>query len=361
MGGFRFLRVVAMMLLLLPGWLPAQQTQVYVAPDAQFRNALDLFEKQKYSEAEESFDHIVATATDKNDLLVIDAQYYAALCAMELFHKDAEIRLKDFLAQHPESPKCARVRFQLARYNFRKKKYDDAIAWFRQVEIYDLQQEELSEFYFKRGYSHYELGHVDSARSDFFEIKDLDSKYAAPATYYYSHIAYTQGNYETALQGFNKLSKDETFGPVVPFYIAQIYFLQGRYSDVINYAPPLLDSAKRAPEIAQLIGASYYRIGKYKEAIPFLEKHRKGSPTMTRDDCYELAYAYYKADSCSKAIGYFQDAIADSSDALAQNAWYHLADCYIKSGDKPAARNAFGKASGIKIDPARLRDAADAS
>lgn len=357
MGGFRFLRVVAVMLLLLPAIVSAQQTQVYVAPDAQFRNALDLFEKQKYTEAQERFDHIVANATDKNDLLVIDAQYYAALCAMELFHKDAEVRLKDFLAQHPESPKCARVRFQLARYNFRKKKYDDAIAWFRQVEIYDLQQEELSEFYFKRGYSHYELGQIDSARADFFEIKDVDTKYAAPATYYYSHIAYTQGNYETALQGFTKLSKDETFGPVVPFYIAQIYFLQNRYSDVINYAPPLLDSAKRAPEIAQLIGASYYRIGKYKEAIPFLEQHRKGSPTMTRDDSYELAYAYYKSDSCSKAIEYFQDAIADSSDALAQNAWYHLADCYIKSGDKPAARNAFGKASAIRIDPVVREDA----
>jgi TolA-binding protein len=219
--------------------LSAQQTQTYVAPDAAFRHALDLFEKQKYAEAQDEFDKIVSSSRDKKNLLVIDAQYYAAICAYELFHKDAEIRLKEFLAEHPESLKCARVRFYLGRYNYRKKKYEDSLVWFRQIEIYDLQEDELPEFYFKRGYARYDSGHLDSAKADFFEIKDIDSKYSAPANYYYSHIAYTQGNYETALQGFLKLTSDETFGPVVPYYVAQIYFLQARYNEVIAYAPPL--------------------------------------------------------------------------------------------------------------------------
>ncbi len=338
-------------------FLVAQQTQVYVSADAQYRNALDLFEKQKYTEAQDGFDKIVSAAKDQNDLMVIDAQYYSALCALELFHKDAEIRLKQFLANHPESPKCRKVKFQLGRYNYRKKNYDDAIVWFRQVEIYDLQKEELAEYYFKRGNSHYELGHIDSAKSDFYEIKDIDAKYSPAATYYYAHISYTQGSYETALQGFLKLAKNETFGPVVPYYIAQIYFLQARYADVITYAPPLLDSAKRAPEIAQLIGASYYRTNRYKEAIPFLEKHHKGAYKFTRDDAYELGYAYYKTDSCGHAIVYFQEAISDSSDAIAQNSWYHLADCYLKTNDKLQARNAFVKASQMKFDPVIREDA----
>jgi tetratricopeptide (TPR) repeat protein len=338
-------------------FLVAQQTQVYVASDVQYRTALDLFEKQKYADAQDVFDKIVNTSTNKNDLMVVDAEYYAALCAMELFHKDAEIRLKQFLADYPESPKCRKVKFQLGRYNYRKKDYKDAIVWFRQVEIYDLQKEELAEYYFKLGYSHYELGHIDSAKSDFYEIKDLGEKYSPPATYYYAHIAYMQGSYETALQGFEKLSGDETFGPIVPYYIAQIYFLQARYAEVISYAPPLLDSAKRAPEIAQLIGASYYRTNRYKEAIPFLERHHKGTNSFSRDDAYELGYAYYKADSCTHAIEYFQQAIADSADAIAQNSWYHLADCYLKTGDKLQARNAFVKASQMKFDPVIREDA----
>lgn len=335
----------------------AQQTQVYVAPDAAYRDAFELFEKQKYAEAQDAFDKIVFNAKDKNDLLVIDAEYYAALSAMELFHKDAEIRLKQFLSSHPESPKCRIVKFHLGRYNYRKKNYKDAIFWFKQVEIYDLQKEDLAEYYFKRGYSRYELGQIDSAKIDFYEIKDIDAKYSPAATYYYAHISYIQGNFETALQGFQKLSGNETFGPVVPYYIAQIYFWQTRYNEVIAYAPPLLDSAKRAPEIAHLIGASYYRTSRYKEAIPFLEKYEQGANNYTRDDAYELGYAYYKSDSCGKAIEYFQRAIADSSDAIAQNSWYHLADCYLKSGDKLQSRNAFVKASKMKFDPVIREDA----
>ncbi len=337
--------------------LVAQQTQSYVAPDAAFRNAYDLFEKQKYAEAQDAFDKFVFNSRDKNELLAVDAEYYAALCAMELFHKDAEIRLKQFLVAHPESPKCRKVKFQLGRYNYRKKNYDDAIVWFRQVEIYDLQKEELAEFYFKRGYSHYELGHIDSAKTDFYEIKDIDAKYSPAAGYYYAHISYMQGNYETALQGFQKIAGSEIFGPVVPYYIAQIYFLQQRYAEVISYAPPLLDSAKRAPEIAHLIGASYYRTGRYKDAVPFLEKYEAGASEFTRDDAYELAYAYYKTDKHPDAITYFQRAIADSSDAIAQNSWYHLADCYLKSGDKLQARNAFVRASQMKFDPVIREDA----
>ncbi|HLG04408.1 MAG TPA: tetratricopeptide repeat protein, partial [Bacteroidia bacterium] len=357
MGASRFSLLFCLSLLFLPRFSIGQQTQVYLGPDVEFRKGLDLFEKQKYAEAQEVFDRFSHSAPDKKNLQVIDANYYAALCAVELFHKDAELRLKQFLADHPESPKCQRVRYQLGRYNYRRKRYDDVLAWFRQVQIYDLQGEEISEYYFKRGYAHFELGHTDSAKTDFFEIKDLASKYAPPATYYYSHISYTHGNYETALQGFQKLSADETFGPVIPFYIAQIYFLQGRYNDVISYAPPLLDSAKRADEIAHLIGASWYRTGRYKNAIPFLEQYHAGTRKFTRADAYELGYAYYKADSCASAIRFFQDAIADSTDALAQNSWYHLADCYVKTGNKLAARGSFGQASSMKFDPVVREDA----
>jgi tetratricopeptide (TPR) repeat protein len=359
MGLYRILLFCFLLIFIVPSTVSAQRTQSLVAPDAEFRNGLDLFNKQKYAEAQDVFDGIVAGARNQNDLLVTDAEYYAAICAMELFHKDAEIRLQNFLTHHPESPRCHMVYFQLGRYNYRKKDWDETLDWFRQVEIYDLNEEELSEFYFKRGYAHYQLGNLDSAKKDFFEIREIKSKYSGPANYYYSHIAYTEGNYETALSGFLKLQEDPVFGPVTPWYIAQIYYLQGKYNDVIAYAPPLLDSSdtKKVPEIAHLIGASYYRTNRYREAIPFLQKHKDGVGTLTRQESYELGFAYYKADSAAKAVPFFQAAAGDSADALSQNAWYHLADCYVRSGDKQAARDAFGEASATKFDPAIREDA----
>lgn len=359
MGVYRIFLLGILFSLFVPSALSAQQTQNLIAPDAEFRRGLDLFEKQKYSEAQDVFDGIVSSSKNQHDLFVTDAEYYAAICAMELFSKDAEVRLQNFLVHHPESPRCRMVHWQLGRYNYRKKDYDEALAWFRQVEIYDLNDDELAEFYFKRGYSHYSLNHIDSAKKDFYEIREIDSKYSASANYYYSHIAYIEGNYEIALQGFLKLQEDPVFGPVTPWYISQIYYLQGKYDQVITYAPPLLDSSdtKKVPEIAHIIGASYYRLGRYKEAIPFLLKHSDKTASLSRQESYELAFSYYKTDTVAKAIPFFESAASDSSDALAQNAWYHLADCHLRNGDKQSARDAFGKASSMKFDPVIREDA----
>lgn len=358
MGLYRIFLLCGLLAFIAPVSVAAQKTQSLVAPDAEFRNGLDLFNKQKYAEAQDVFDGIVAGG-NQNDLLVADAEYYAAICAMELFHKDAEIRLTNFLKHHPESPRCRMVYYQLGRYNYRKKDWDESLDWFRQVEIYDLTEDELSEFYFKRGYAHYQLGHIDSAKKDFFEIREIKSKYSPAANYYYSHIAYTEGNYESALQGFLKLQEDPVFGPLTPWYIAQIYYLQGKYNEVIAYAPPLLDSndTKKKAEIAHIIGASYYRTARYKEAIPYLEQHRAGVGALTREESYELGYAYYKADTVVKAIPYLEYAAKDSSDALSQNAWYHLADCHVRNNDKQSARTAFGEASSTKHDPIIREDA----
>lgn len=336
----------------------AQQTQIYVDKDAAFRKGQELFEKQKYAEAQASFNEVIELyATDRNALTLIDAEFYAATCAMELFNKDAEALFEKFLADHPESPKVHRAWFNLAKINYRQKQWQKSIDWFNQVDIFDLTQDEQYEFYFKRGYDYFELNRYADAKKDFFEIRDIDTKYSPAANYYYSHILYTEGNYETALQGFQRLVHNEAFGPVVPYYIAQIYYLQGKYDDVIKYAPPLLDSAKRAAEISRIIGESYYRTGRYAEAIPYLERFHNTGNGYTRGDVYELGYAYYKTGKYAEAITGFQDAIAGVDDTLSQNAWYHLADCYVRTGDKSSARTAFGKASAMTFDPKIREDA----
>jgi len=363
----------------------AQKTNLFTDENAEYDTGVKLFEDQKYVSAQKCFENVIALRKDPNSLIGISAEYYSAVCATELFNRDAEILLKQFIARHPESPYVKKARFNLGKYSYRKKKYREAIDYFWSIDLYDLSSEEQAELYFKRGYCYFQLSQlseqsgkepekekldpliihndnaprkyvassIENAKADFYQIKDKDTKYTHPANYYYSHIAYKQKNYETALQGFLNLAQDENFGPIVPYYITQIYYIQGKYPEAVKYATPLLTDStniKRLPEIIRIIGESDYRTGKFAEAIPYLKKFEKAVVKLNRQDQYEMAYAYYKAGDCDNAISYFQE-VTDEKDTLTQNAYYHLADCYIKKNNRQGARTAFGFAARMEYDP----------
>lgn len=337
----------------------SQKSVVYVHADAEFKTGIELFQKEKYGAAQKSFVKVMKSNRDPQSLVRIDAEYYNAICAIELFNKDGELFLKQFVKDHPESPKVKSAYFYLGKHNFRKSKYKDALEWFEKVDVYDLTSEELSEFYFKRGYSYFVAEKYDLSKKDLYEIKDIDNKYAAPAKYYFAHIAYSDKNYETALKDFLKLQKDATFGSVVPFYIAQLYYLQKRYEEVIAYAPAILDTinSKRAPGIARVLGESYYHTMQYKEAIPHFKTYEKAAGHLSREDNYQMGYAYYKTKNYEKALDYFIDVTNITDDSLAQNAFYHIGDCYLQQGYKQRALSAFGQAAKLEFNKEIQEDA----
>ncbi len=345
-------QTVAFLLLLLPGWLMSQQSSLLRDKDSDLRQGLELFDKEKYGAAQRYFNKAAEQYSYSHAEVKKQAEYYSALCAVELFNPDAEVLLTQFIYRHPESPLIKQAWFQLGKFFFRDKKYKKADEWFRQVDAELLSDDEQEEFHFKSGYTHFKLDHYDQALKEFAEIKGGESAYSATAAYYYGHIQYQNNNYESALEEFLKLKDDEVFGPIVPFYISQIYYLQRRYDQVILYAQPVLDStqSKRGPEIARLIGESYYNTNRYEEAIPYLEKYRdKAGVTRTREDDYQLGFCYFKTGNYEKAIDAFQLAVGDQ-DVLGQNAWYHLGWCQLKNGNKKFARSAWQQAAKADFD-----------
>jgi tetratricopeptide (TPR) repeat protein len=313
------------------------------------RTGLDLFEKEKYGAAQHYFEK-AAQHSDKNSLVRTDAEYYAALCAVELFNKDAEDLLIAFIHAHPESPHVRMACYNLGRYKYRKKQYGEAIEWFKKVDVSELDQEETHEFLFKRGYSYFEKEEYDLAEKDLYEVKDIDNKYAAPASFYYAHIQLRKKNYETALKEYKKLTANESFAAIVPYYIAEIMYLQGKYEEVITYAGPLVEDTVytgRTPLITKIMAESNYRTGRYSEAQAWLEKYRSYVPQLSRYDWYELGYTYYKTGDSVKALNAFKNS-TNGEDSLAQNAFYHMGSCYLKNKSKQMALDAFYHA--YKID-----------
>jgi TolA-binding protein len=336
----------------------SQKSMIYTDPDLEYKTGLELFEKQKFGVAQKHFQNAIESYGGLNVEFKANAEYYTALCAIELFNKDAEYLISKFIAEHPENSKVNAAYFHMGTFQYRQKQYHQAIKWLNKLNKDKLKKEEKEELYFKLGYSYFMRKNYDKASSNFHKIKDIETKFSVPANYYYSHIAYQDKNYETALQGFQKLSLNETFAPVVPYYITQIYYLQGRYNEVIKYAPPLLESAsaKRRAEIAKVIGDSYYKQGLFSDAIVYLQKHSDEATMINRKDYYQLAYCYNKIEKYDSAAVFYEKVLG-KDDRLAQNAYFHIADCYIELDQKNNARLAFEFASKLDFDPEIKREA----
>ena len=330
----------------------AQKSFEKVVPERIYREALNLFENEKFVPAKEAFERYLSV-TSGNDGYRTDAEYYQGLCSMNLFHRDAEYLLTTFVRNHPDSHWCQSVYLELANFKYKNKTYKQSLEWFDKVEEKQLLEEERPAYYYKRGFSKYDQKLYADARVDFAKVKDGDSEYASAATYYYGYIAYTNKDYQVALESFSKLKDDKDFKSVVPYFISQIYYIQKRFEELLAYAPPLINAEENVKnnypnaneEIAHLIGDAYFALEKYEDALPYLEKYHM-SPTAkpSVEDFYQFGFCYYRNGNFQRAVDAYGRCTKEDT-PTSQLANYNIGDCYLKLDQKESARTAFEAAS----------------
>tara|TARA_B100000508_G_scaffold137355_1_gene131564 strand:+ start:77451 stop:80540 length:3090 start_codon:yes stop_codon:yes gene_type:complete len=355
MSALRSILLFSVLLTVVP--LFAQRSENYASEYADFYRAEELFAKEQYSAARKEFSLFLQEFKDTEDPQYIKARYYEGLAALHLYNNDAVKLLREFINEYPESIYKNDIYFKIGQYFYQRKKYLDALEWLDKTDKSALENEVIAEYYFKLGYSNFQLGNYSEARNAFYEIKDDSSNYSPPALYYYSHIAYQNKTYQEALDGFLKLRDHPTFKDEVPYYITQIYYLLGNFEKVTEFAPDLEDQSvdKNTAEMNLLIGDAYYKIKKYDEAAAYLEDYDRRKKT-TREQDYALGYAYYKSQQYEKAIKMF-DRVSNVEDGLAQTALYHIAQCYMETEELNYARTAFESASLMKFDAKVQEDA----
>jgi len=238
-------KILLISVLLMFFWtdLFSQRTATYADPQASFRKALELFDKALYGVARDEFSKIIKNIEDPNSEVRISAEYYRAICAVELFHDDAELLLTQFIENHPHSSHLRIIHFQMGKYQYRKQNYRNAIKSFEKVDPAELSVTEKSELYFKRGYSYFTLKQYEEAQKDFYRLIEKDNMYKNLSNYYYAHIAYLNGNYETALKGFVSLKDDADLKAIIPYYISHIYYMQSRFEELLSIAVPLYEKS----------------------------------------------------------------------------------------------------------------------
>lgn len=355
----RIIRYIAIVLgvVVLHNFSFSQFTGIYKDKYKNYRDGLDLYDKDAFGAAQKKFEETINSIDDSQDEIQIDAEYLHAVCALELFHKNAQFLLSEFAIKHPDSPKTKKIFNLLGNDFYRKKRFKSAIEWYEKVDKYDLTEDEKTEYFFKLGYCYFNRDEFAKAKQVFYEIKDRkESDYYAPTQYYYSHLSYQDGKYQTALEGFNNIKDNPGFAPIVPYYISQILFKQEKYQEVIAYIPTALsgDGIKREAEIKGILGSSYFKSKQYKEAIPYLQEYFSKTAKKSIDDYYQLGYSYYKNEEYKKAIKYLGRVAAKKTER-AQVCNFILAECYIKSDKKQFAKAAFKRAYELDFDK-RLRE-----
>ena len=329
-----------------------------------YREAMDLYGKQKYAAAQQIFDEIALGTLSRTDLTTADAYYFAGVCSEKLDNNDASYRLEEFLRLYPQSGRCNMARFYLGNFYYARTDYEKALSWYRKVNAKEVEYNHRSEYNFKMGYCYFQKEDYKRASDLFAQQISGQSKYRNSSLYYYAHIQYMEGRYELALKNFQELEKDPKFAKITPSYIARIYFYLGREDELLQMAPALFadKDAFRRYEIHQMVGEIFFHRGEYAKALEHyrsveqLAKSEQPQSCTPQDNDYQIGYCYYQTERYDSAAAHLVRKTA-CNDSVAQNALYLLADCYLRMGQKMEARSIFLQTSEMKFSPAIQEDA----
>jgi TolA-binding protein len=334
-----------------------------------YHNATNLLKSGKFVAAAEQFRLIEQSRLKAANqpqfetefsLIKENAQYYEALCALELNNDDALSMFLHFIKEHPENPLAKLAYFQIGKSYSKQQKYGDALLWFNKIDANELNGKEYTEYKFRKGYAYFETGDYPYAKSLFSDIKDKNSPFREDAIYYFAYISYLNKEYPVALENFEKLKNSKKYESSYPYYISAVYFLDKRYDDVISYAIPILNITKQQheTEMLRLVGASYFAKADYPNAVSYYSRFqdRDLDKTQNTQDSYQIGYAYYKTGNNAKAITELEKLVG-KNDVYSQNGNYTLGTIFLKNNNKQSARNAFQIASRLDFDKQLQEDA----
>ncbi len=346
-----------LLILLTQTYAQSQETAYYDNVQHEIDVAKELFAKGKYISTYYEFRKI-QDKVDPQSELYSEAEYFKSVSALKAGYSAGSKMLTSFTKDYPESPYINNAWFNLGDFQFEKKQYAVAIKTFSNVNRKDLNETDQAKIAYQNGYSNLMTDNLETAAKEFSAVKDANSIYSKPATYYWAHIMYVNENFDQALEGFRKLNNDPAYSKVIPLYISHIYYKQKKYDEVVKYTIPVINNVEEAQkgELSKIVGDSYFHLEQYDKAIPYLETYFLSTKLTTREENYVLGYCYYITGSYFKAAPLMEKA-SKGNDVMAQNAYYHLADCYVKTNEKEKAKMAYDAASNLDFDKNIKEDA----
>jgi TolA-binding protein len=339
-------RISAAILLVcfLVGGVYAQNTLIKTTDDDLFRKGLELLDKQKYGAAREVFGQYIAL--QPNTIKAIDAEYYIAYSALNLYNADGEERIIAFIQKYPYHPKTAFAYFDVGIFYYNNKKYDKAIEYLSKIDYEKLPEAQQVEARFKLGYAYFTKKEFETSLPHFNYVKNKNNQYTYAACYYAGYSELKSGAYNEALTDLTKAEANEDYKNLVPHMVTGIYYRQGRYDDAISYGEKALKNpdVQVKSEINLAVADSWYFKKDYAQALTNFERYlAEDKASATREIQYRIGYAQFKQSKYEAAVQTFKN-IASNTDTLGQSSAFYLGLSYLQLGTKEYALIAFDQA-----------------
>lgn len=293
------------------------------------------------------------------ELLRQNAELNYAKLAVRLGKPDGEKLVLDFVRRNQPNPIANEALLEMANYYFNENDLAKAVEYYERIPQSSMSRLERAEVSFRLGYANFVQQRFREAKRYFSATKDIDGDFYYPTNYYLGMIYFFEGNYDGSIRQLRIAERSPLYKNDIPYYLSQIYFAQRRYNELISYAQPLVENSRRLrndDEIKQLLGQAYFEQGQYAQARPYLEAYAKRNRKMREEELYQLGFVRYQMSDFPAAAEAFQDA-GGADSPVGQSANFMLGDTYLRLGDRPNARTAFGNASRMNYDAAMREEA----
>lgn len=324
----------------------------------QIKRGVSLYNFGHFAEARaELSDARKSLSAVKHRFAIEQIDYYLALCDVELKHKDMASRLKRYLAEYHGSHRANDVQFALGAYYCMEQDDEMAAEQLSKVHYERLDPARKDKYNLRMGYMAFKQDDYPAAKEYLDKITG-SGDYADHATYYKSYIAYADGDMDVARNGFNQLLGSAMYRDLMPYYVMQIDFKSGDYQAVVSKGDELLrrTTDEQAMQIERIMSESWFQLDDYAAAVKYMNSYKSRGGEMGRVENYIMGYSLYRLARYDEAIEPLR-AVAGADDMLTQNASYHLADCYLRIGDKQNAMYSFAMSSSDGYDAAIAEDA----
>ena len=120
---------------ILPSQSHSQLTLEQGPDERTWDKATDAFEKNQFALAMNVFEEYIANSNNPNSDRHVEAYYMASICALNLYHKDAEYRIDAFIEKYPESVHVQDALWAIANHHYKRRHFKKAAAAFDLVNL----------------------------------------------------------------------------------------------------------------------------------------------------------------------------------------------------------------------------------